>query len=174
LRNIKNARLLGVEGDTELRYAGKRSWDSDVARQGWRYHMSDLMAGIGRAQLRKHEVLFSARQRLACLYQEKLSNTSASLGQLPLNFKEVVPHIYPVILPSEVDRQLLREKLADLGVPTGVHYKPNHLYSFFSESIRTPLPVTERLYPRLLTLPLHPDLTYQDVDFISSVILESL
>ena len=48
---IKDIRLLGVVKDTEKRYAGERSWDFDVVDQGWRYHMSNIMASIGRVQL---------------------------------------------------------------------------------------------------------------------------
>src|SRR5450759_1400654 len=46
---IKDARLLGVEKDTEKRYTGKRSWEFDVTAQGWRYHMSNVFAALGRA-----------------------------------------------------------------------------------------------------------------------------
>jgi dTDP-4-amino-4,6-dideoxygalactose transaminase len=48
---IRDARLLGVEKDTEKRFSGKRSWEFDVRRQGYRYHMSNIMAAIGRVQL---------------------------------------------------------------------------------------------------------------------------
>jgi dTDP-4-amino-4,6-dideoxygalactose transaminase len=51
LRRVRDARLLGVEKDTERRYAGERSWDFDVTAQGWRYHMSNVMAAIVLAQL---------------------------------------------------------------------------------------------------------------------------
>ncbi|MBL4888674.1 MAG: aminotransferase class I/II-fold pyridoxal phosphate-dependent enzyme, partial [Candidatus Lindowbacteria bacterium] len=48
---VKDARLLGVEKDTEKRYAGERSWEFDVKEQGWRYHLSDVFAAMGRVQL---------------------------------------------------------------------------------------------------------------------------
>ena len=52
-RRIMDARLLGVEKDTEMRFEGKRSWSFDVRHIGYRYHMSNLMAAIGREQLKK-------------------------------------------------------------------------------------------------------------------------
>ena len=47
----KDARLLGVIKDSDARYKGKRSWDFDVTTQGYRYHMSNINAAIGRVQL---------------------------------------------------------------------------------------------------------------------------
>ena len=51
LQKISDARLLGVEKDTEMRFSGNRSWNFDVKIQGWRYHMSNIMAAIGIQQL---------------------------------------------------------------------------------------------------------------------------
>ena len=50
-RIAQDARLLSVEGDTRARFAGERTWDPDVVRQGWRFHMSNIMAAVGRVQL---------------------------------------------------------------------------------------------------------------------------
>ena len=50
---VKDARLLGVNKDTENRFKGKRSWEFEVLHQGYRYHMSNLFAAIGRVQLKK-------------------------------------------------------------------------------------------------------------------------
>ena len=50
---VRDARLLGVEKDTEKRYNNERSWEFDVSRQGYRYHMSNIMAAVGRVQLRR-------------------------------------------------------------------------------------------------------------------------
>ena len=49
---IKDLRLLGVQNDTEKRYSGQRSWEFEVNAQGWRYHMSNLMAAIGIEQFK--------------------------------------------------------------------------------------------------------------------------
>ena len=51
IERAKNARLLGVEKDSDNRYNNSRSWNFDVLNQGWRYHMSNIMAAIGLEQL---------------------------------------------------------------------------------------------------------------------------
>jgi dTDP-4-amino-4,6-dideoxygalactose transaminase len=60
-------------------------------------------------------------------------------------------------------RDGLRQFLRERGIETGIHYKPNHLLSFYGGG-REALPVTERLYEELLTLPLHPGLEEAEID----------
>ena len=67
---IRDARLLGVQKDTEKRYKGARSWEFDVVHQGYRYHMSNIMAAIGRVQLQNFPLFKKARQDLAKKYVE--------------------------------------------------------------------------------------------------------
>ena len=165
LERIKDARLLGVERDTEKRFSGQRSWDPDVCAQGWRYHMSDIMAAIGRVQLANFTDLKVQRQSLAKHYALRLAHFSGA-SVFEHNYHDVVPHIFVVKLDADVDRRLLIQYLSDLKIPVGVHYKPNHLHSFFASDTSTSLPTTDEIYPRLLTLPLHPEISLDDVDFI--------
>lgn len=72
-QRIRDARLLGVEKDTEKRYSGQRSWVFDVHHQGYRYHMSNLMAAIGREQLKKLPQFAEQRKRCAARYRRELS-----------------------------------------------------------------------------------------------------
>jgi len=62
LKKVRDARLLGVEKDTEKRFAGERSWSFGVDAQGWRYHMSNIMAAIGIQQLNRFEYLANKRR----------------------------------------------------------------------------------------------------------------
>lgn len=161
---VKDARLLGVEKDSEKRFLGERSWEFDVTHQGWRYHMSNIMAAIGIEQLKKFPQMASRRQALAKLYDSLLSKNK-KIQLIKHNYDEVVPHIYVVRIPFGNSREIVRDKLLDLGIQTGVHWQPNHLLTYYS-AFQSPLPVTEKIYKELLTLPLHPDLNDQDVDFI--------
>ena len=70
---VKDARLLGVEKDTEKRYKGDRSWNFDVTIQGYRFHMSNIFAAIGRVQLRRFQKEFAtSRKKLAKIYTSLL------------------------------------------------------------------------------------------------------
>lgn len=175
-RLCADARLLSVENDTQQRFSGGRSWDFDVHYQGYRYHMSNIMAAIGRVQLTRLDAEFApARRRLLSLYHEKLAPL-AGVALLRLDpADDIVPHIMPVrILHGRKDA--LKAHLAAQGLPTGVHYKPNHLLTYFNEILPAglPLPVTERLFSELVTLPLHPLVTEADVHTICAAIRSGL
>ena len=68
IQKVKDARLLGVEKDTEKRFEGQRSWDFDVKEQGFRYHMSNIMAAIGIVQLSRVNEFINKRQKIAKNY----------------------------------------------------------------------------------------------------------
>ena len=142
--------------------------------QGWRFHLSNIMAAIGRVQLSRFEKEFvPARKHLAALYRELLTGVQGVelLDQDPED--DIVLHIQPVkVLNGKMPavRQYLREH----GIPVGVHYKPNHLHSYFSDPSAAPLPVTERLYGELMTIPMHPALSDDDVRLVCSTLKEAL
>lgn len=165
LRRVRDARLLGVEKDTEKRYAGQRSWDFDVTAQGWRYHMSNLMAAIGLVQLRRFPEMAAARQKLARLYDTRLSSHSG-IDRTAHDYTAVVPHIYVVRIHGLKDRKALQARLLEQGVETGAHYQPNHWLSYYRDSAAAPLPVSDAIWPELVTLPLHPDMTENDVHYV--------
>lgn len=165
IRKIQDARLLGVEKDTEKRYTGQRSWEFDVTAQGWRYHMSNIMAAIGLEQLKRFSRLATVRQHLARYYNELLRDHTR-IQLLLRDYDAVVPHIYVVRIKGLINRNELQSKLLKQGIQTGIHYQPNHTLSLYADATTAPLPVTDAIYPELLTLPLHPDLTEADVETV--------
>ncbi len=173
LQRVRDARLLGVEKDTEKRYTGQRSWDFDVTAQGWRYHMSNLMAVIGLVQLRRFPEMAAARQSLARLYDTRLSGHSG-IDRLAHDYTAVVPHIYVVRIHGLKNRKALRARLLEQGIETGAHYQPNHWLSYYRDPAAAPLPVTDTVWPELLTLPLHPDLTENDVHYVCDRLVVAL
>lgn len=159
---IKDARLLGVEGDSKNRYKNRRSWDFDVKIQGWRYHMSDIMASIGRVQLSKFSIFKEKRQNLAKYYKKKLEKFK-NIKLLDSDYDKVVPHIFVIRLKYD-NRDEVRKKLLKYEIQTGLHYKPNHLLSLYKSNHN--LKLSEKIYNQILTLPIHPDLTFKEIDFI--------
>lgn len=171
LQKVKDARLLGVERDTSKRYAGRRSWDFSVSRQGWRYHMSNIMASIGLTQIERFSDFATKRRQLARLYDSLLSQCS-HIQSIPHDYASVVPHIYVVRIKGLLNRKALRDSLEKSGIQTGVHYQPNHTLSLYCNPHALPLPTTDLVYPELVSLPLHPELTEDDAFFICSKLVE--
>ncbi len=173
LSKIRDARLLGVVKDTEKRYLGMRSWEFDVTLQGWRYHMSNLMAAIGIEQLKRFPQMLLSRQHLARRYDELL-NSHERIRTLPRNYNNVVPHIYVIRIEGLKDRKELQKQMLAHGIQTGIHYQPNHELSFYRGHSALGLPVTESVFLEILTLPLHPELTEQDIVYICDSLFKLL
>ncbi len=165
---VKDARLLGVEKDTQKRFSNERSWEFDVTQQGYRYHLSNVFAAIGRVQLKRFPTEFAPKRiALAKVYRTRLAKISG-IQLLSTDLGAIIPHIQPIlVLQGQRDR--LRQFLVKQGIQTGIHYKPNHLLTYYGGG-KTQLPITEQLYNELLSLPLHPGLTIDDINQVCDVI----
>lgn len=168
IQKVSDARLLGVEKDSEKRYAGQRSWQFDVTEQGYRYHMSNIFAAIGKVQLSRFEKEFAPRRRaIAQRYTELLKDTPY-VKLTPMDYShDIVPHIFALqILDGK--RPLLEQKLKEHDIQFGIQYAPNHLLTLFHEDVK--LPVTEEVYSRIISIPMHPELTEDDIQLICKII----
>lgn len=101
-------------------------------------------------------------------YRELLGNNSQIRIQEQDPDANIVPHIFSLRVLND-KRTGLKEALEEASIPTGVHYKPNHLLTFYGAG-KDKLPVTEKIYNEILTLPLHPELEISDVEEICLLI----
>ncbi|MCF7822830.1 MAG: DegT/DnrJ/EryC1/StrS family aminotransferase [Candidatus Marinimicrobia bacterium] len=166
LQKVRDARLLGVEKDTENRFSRERSWEFDVKAQGWRYHMSDIMAAIGREQLKRFSAFSEKRQKIAAAY-DRIFQDHPIIMPLDRDYNTVVPHIYVVRIIGMENRSDIQKQLLDIGIQVGYHYQPNHQLSYYQSKKLWDFPITEGVHRELLTLPLHFDLTIDDVKTIA-------
>ena len=63
-------------------------------------------------------------------------------------------------------RDILRKKLSKKGIQTGIHYFPNYKYTKYKE-LSNRFPNTEKVFKQILSLPMHPDMTLQQIKFVS-------
>ena len=170
LKRVSDARLLGVVNDTEKRFSNQRSWTFDVVEQGWRYHMSDVMAAIGRAQLQRFPDFSRRRKELAKNYVNFFSSANLPVELLEIDYTNVTPHIF-VIKVKNGKRGELKDFLSSKEIQSGIHYQPNHKLTYVIQKAGTfELPVTEMIYQEILTLPLHADLRQDEQETICNAI----
>lgn len=166
----KNARLLGINKDTDQRFKNQRSWEFDVFHQGYRYHMTNLSASLGLAQLERLDLEFKPkRQAQAKKYDQELKEV-VGLELLPNDYDHIIPHIFPIKVKNN-QRDSLREYLINNNVECGIHYYPNHWLTFYGKH-NGELPVTEKFYNEILSIPLHPDVTYEQQCYVIQKIKE--
>jgi dTDP-4-amino-4,6-dideoxygalactose transaminase len=153
VERLQRLRLLGVDKDTTLRYQNKRAWDYDVVSEGFRYHLTNIMASVGVSQIKRVDE-FIAGRRAVC------ERFSAAFEQIPgvrvmrRDYADVSPFIYSLRVPAR-RREAFIDHLAARGVDAGIHFVPVHHHAYFAAARRTPMPVTERAVDEVVTLPLH-------------------
>ena len=153
LERVHEMRLIGMGQPAEQMYRNRRAWTYDVARLGFRYHLANLHAAIGVAQLRKLPRIAAARRDACRAYKARfadLDDVRTPATDFP---DDVVPFLYYIRVPASV-RAGLRDHLHGLGIDTGVHWQPGHWFTLLSACRRGDLSVTDRVGEEILTLPL--------------------
>lgn len=169
-KRIKNLSWLGLERHTLARVKNNDyMWHYDVPEIGQKYHMNDVSAAIGLVQLNKLTKANARRKEIAELYSSLLTDQVVCLP--PLDSKNIQSswHIFFIQIK---DRDEVSKFLSSKGITTGVHYKPIHLYKCYGNI--TSLPTAEKVWKNILSLPIHPQLTDDDVKFVVSNIEEFL
>ena len=172
IKSIMNSRLLGIQGDTNNRYKNQRTWIPYVNQQGWRYHMSNIMAAIGLIQLKRFKILSNRRKVLAKFYFSKLKEHK-KIQIFVKDYKNIVPHIYPIRIKNLKSRIKLINTLKKKKIEIGYHYFPNHRLNFYKKK-NIKLKNTNKLFPELLTLPMHPDISKKEAYYIVNTLLKTL
>jgi perosamine synthetase len=164
---LRKLRWLGISSGTWDRCDRERySWEYDVEDIGFKCHMNDITAAIGIVQLGKLNRTNARRRYLAERYTKLLKDVEWLQAPVEKEYTRSAWHNYVIKVNEAADRTRLMDHLKENGISTGMHYIPNHLYKIYRPYVRDPLPVTEEVWNRLITLPLFPDLIDAQQDFI--------
>ncbi len=167
----RKKRLLGIDRKTmHVKDWKKRSWVYDVPTLGYRYHMSNINAAIGLAQLKKVDKFIARRRELCHLYDAELKNV-AGIEIMPDEYDTITPFMY-VIRVKDGKRNALKNYLMEHDIESGISYIPCHHFSFFKSEVE--LPVTDHIYEEILCIPMHYELSNEDVKEVCGRIKEFL
>ena len=131
--------------------------------------MNDITAVIGLAQLDKLDAANARRSEIVARYNAAFLGVDWIETPALKEYAQSAHHNYVIQTPC---RDRLHLYLREKGIATGVHYMPVHLHPYFRARFKAAVPVTEETWPRLLTLPLYPDLTDRQVEYVIKSILE--
>jgi dTDP-4-amino-4,6-dideoxygalactose transaminase len=153
VRQLHEMRLIGMGQSASVMYTDARSWTYDIKQLGFRYHMANLHAAIGLAQLAKIDAIADSRRR-ACRYYNDRLRTISEVRVPQTDFADVTPFLYYIRVPA-ASRDGLRRFLGERGIDTGIHWQPGHWFSLLKSCRRDDLPVTEAVANEILSIPLH-------------------
>mgnify|MGYP001168967589 CR=1 FL=1 len=171
LSHVRDARLLSVEKDSLFRVQNKRSWEFDVKFQGWRYHMSNIMAAIGIIQLKKINKIKKKRYQLVRQYINNLKRNK-NIKLFDFDYQNIIQHIFPIRILKLNDRAKLQKFFIKKKIQIGFHYYPNHKLTYFKKNKNYYLKNTDIIQKEVITLPLHMDLKKSDVDYVCKILNE--
>ncbi len=157
LRWLGHSRPPGTPADP-----GQMDYYHETEEVGFRHHMNDLSAAIGIVQLRKLEGHNDRRRAIAAIYDDAFSDLDWVATPVLKEYATTAQHKYVIRVPAE-DRDALMLHLRDRGVGSHVHFVPSHLHPAYKQYRSELLPVTERFWKTLVTLPLFPTLTEDEI-----------
>jgi len=174
-------RVMRSHGMTSLswdRHQG-HAFSYDVTDLGYNYRIDELRAAIGLVQLKKIPSGNQWREKLTALYRDLLN------VEIP---KIIVPfdkprgkssnHIFPILLPKNIERLQVMKNLQEKGIQTSIHYHPIHHFSIYIshryENRIFDLPITEEVASRQLTLPLFSTMRSEQVHWVVDALKKSI
>lgn len=168
--------LHGMSRDAWKRYSAEGSWFYEVVQPGFKYNMTDIQAAIGLHQLCKLPKFHARRREIVRRYNEAFSQLEEL--QTPTERPEVEHawHLYVIRLNLErlsINRARFIDELRLRNIGTSVHFIPIHLHPYYRDKYGykpEDFPIAYREYQRIVSLPLYPRMSDQDVsDVIEAV-----
>lgn len=148
----------------------KSAWEYDIIYPTYKFNITDIMAGIGLAQLFRYDGLLKRRREIIKMFDNAMIELGVKYLQHYGDDYTSSGHLYLVQIPciGETERNEIIIKIAELGVPCNVHYKPLPMMTAYKNlgfNIEN-YPNAYNMYKNEITLPLHTLLSDEDVEFV--------
>lgn len=166
-RSMKVFRSHGITTDSHQREKAD-AWQYEMVELGFNYRLSDVQCALGLSQLGKLESWIAKRNQLADFYRTQLEHSSVQ----PLVCASDVLHAYHLFVVLSDERDALFKKMREERVGVNVHYMPVYLHPYYQKCgyEDTVCPVAEQAYSRILSLPMWPGMTTEDVSRVVSLL----
>jgi perosamine synthetase len=162
--HMRRFRNHGIDSDHRSREAAG-AFAYDMTELGYNYRLPDVQCALGMAQLGRLNHWVLARQKIAALYDKALARLPHVQPLKTHNDRTHAYHLYVVKLDPLLDRDKAFAALRARGIGANVHYAPVHLHSYYRARGYAPglAPIAERISKHILTLPMFPAMTGEDV-----------
>jgi dTDP-4-amino-4,6-dideoxygalactose transaminase len=174
---MRTMRLHGMSKDAWKRYGPGGTWRYEILDAGFKYNLTDLQAALGIVQLARAELLRHKREAVAARYTERLGGSDAmTLPSAPADQTHAW-HLYVIRLNTETiraSRDQIIDELRELGIGTAVHFIPLHYHPYYQSRWNYRIgdfPMAENYFERCISLPLFPDMTIDEIDYVVDQLL---
>lgn len=158
LNKLKAIRQLGFAVQPNIAFSIKKKITSDVQLIGMQNRMTNVHAAIGIEQLKKIGQISIKKKKLAKNYN-RLFKSNSNIRIPNSDYNNVIPFIYYIRVKKQF-RDNLRKFLRKNNILTGLHWKPNHIYSLFKKDRKGSMQITNSVAQELISLPFYTNLKY--------------
>lgn len=154
----------GIDRDAGSRYGPEAGWAYDMKMLGRNYRITDFQCALGISQLRRLDEFIAKRRKLVALYRSLLPPDIQTIVEK--QDRRSAWHLFPVLVPKGVSRDAIFKKMRQGNIGVNVHYIPVYRHSYYQQhhpADPNDFPVTESVFSRIITLPLFPKMTEEDV-----------
>jgi len=171
---LKMLRSHGIDKEDKMDFGSEASWAYNMHELGRNYRMTDIQAALGLSQMNKIEGFIRRRNEIAELYHTLLSEYSfVEIPETPAFATTHGWHLYTILLKG-IDRNRFYSEMKKLNVGVNVHYIPTYKFRYYQQNLPTgSLPVVEDVFNHIITLPLYPGMTDNEVHYIVKAVKTS-
>lgn len=172
--SLSRLRTHGIDRNALSLYGPDASWAYDMKDLGRNYRMTDFQAALGISQLKKLDMFIEKRTSLADRYIAELKDLPwISLPSSIQNIKHAW-HIFTILLDKTISRDAFYKYMRSANIGVNVHYIPVYKHSYYQKNLPVIIdeyPVTEDVFNRIITIPLHPKIIDREFDYIIDTIV---
>ena len=173
-KSMRINRLHGIDRDAWDRYTSRGSWYYEIVDNGNKYNSTDINAALGLVQLKKQEMLREKRAAIAKRYLEAFANNPKITLPVVKEGRETSWHLFVI---KVANRDELIKELKSRGIGCSVHFIPVHKHPYYKERYgyrESDYPVANRVFEQSLSLPIYPDMSEEEVEYVIENVVELL
>jgi len=173
--SLARLRTHGIDRNALSRYGPDASWAYDMKDLGRNYRMTDFQAALGISQLKKLDMFIGKRKSLANRYMADLKNLPWISLPTTSPYVKHSWHIFTILLNKKISRDAFFKYMRSANIGVNVHYIPIYKHSYYLNNFPVRIedfPVTEDVFSRIITIPLHPKITNEEFDYIVNTITD--
>lgn len=171
IEEIKKIGYFGIDKEAFKRYEKRGTWFYDIEALGYKCNLDSIHAALGLVQLRKLDAMNDRRRAIAAAYKNGLSAKIEFTKDSAEHFHTY--HLFPILIPTDVNRDTLVAALRDRNIGSSVHFRPLHMHSHYKDRFPAEqFPAAQRVFPRIISIPMFPSMTDEDVAYVITTINE--
>jgi dTDP-4-amino-4,6-dideoxygalactose transaminase len=174
IEKIRKLSYFGINKNSFNRYSKKGAWFYEIEQLGYKCNLDSIHAALGLVQLRKLDNMNERRREIAAHYRKELHSSLKFLTDSDECYH--VYHLFPIILPKNIDRDYFIDHLKKKNIGCSVHFIPLHLHPFYHSRTHdmSAFQVSNKVYKSIVSIPIFPALSNSEVDIIIKEINRTL